>query len=213
MAVVGVYVHRLKWACVLSNHRYYCPEGSQNEKGFNGTSNHPCTTGYYCPIGIGDPKWCPAGTFNNQTRASSINACLDCAPGSASSDGASFCSVCDNGKYESKARCWPCKKGHWCEDGLHYPCPVNMYTALTYTCMHGRVGTIGIRTQWVQDINLNVRNARKVCYPRKVPHKLQTVQPTLTPCTLTLSHSPFSFTHVHAVFELFCIFYARASCL
>ena len=156
---MGTSVYRLG-IYVLNNHRYYCPEGSQSKKGFNGTSDHPC----------------PPGTFSNQTGASSINACLNCPPGTPfSSGGASFCSVCENGKYEVGAKCLPCEKGHWCGSGRPYPCPVNTYAASTYPYMHDCMeGAIGTGTKWVQD-RMNVKNVRKIYYPRKAPHKLETV--------------------------------------
>ena len=208
--VVGMCVHRLQWANVLSDHRYYCPEGSQNEAGFNGTSDHPCRTGHYCPSGTAGPTEhpCPAGTFNNQTRASSNSSCQDCAPGSASSNGASYCSVCDPGKYEHDAKCKPCKKGHWCKDGHYQRCPVNTYDLMTYECMHDCIeGAVGTGTQRVHEMNLNVQNASKVCYPRKVPHKLATVHRAHSP-TLPLQ------SHMYMLQANYLPFlYAHASCL
>ena len=193
-------VQKLECASALSNHRYYCPEGSQRQTGFNGTSSHPCRTGHYCPSGTGNPTEypCRAGTFNNQTGASSNSSCLDCAAGFASSDGASSCSVCNAGTYELNAQCVRCKKGHWCKDGLAIPCPVNTYAALTYTHMHGHMeGAIGTGTHWMQKMSQTVKNATKVGYPRKGPHKLQTVHPTL--------QLPSSFIHVHAVCKPLCV--------
>ena len=165
----------------------------------------PCRTGHYCPSGTADPTEhpCPAGTFNNQTRATSDSFCLKCAAGAASSEGASFCSVCETGTYEHKAICLPCKLGHFCQVGKAKRCPVNTYADLTHAYMHDCMeGAIGTGTNPVQKIRLTVQSASKVCYLRKVPHKLRTVPPTL-PLSL------FIHTRTHCMQTTLCTLYSQ----
>ena len=55
---------------------YYCIENSTS-------CILECPEGYYCPKGTGEPFQypCPAGTYNNSTRKSSINDCVSCDAG------------------------------------------------------------------------------------------------------------------------------------
>jgi hypothetical protein len=73
----------------------------------------PCPLGHYCTLGVARP--CPAGTYNDRVGASSSDACLPCAPGTASaSSGAETCARCSPGYFQAAAsatQCAPCAAG------------------------------------------------------------------------------------------------------
>ncbi len=87
-----------------------------------------CPAGHYCPLnkatGLYDKKVaCPAGTYNENTEATSADACLPCPSGTYSNIGASECTPCSAGTYNENTEatsadaCLPCPSGTYSNIG------------------------------------------------------------------------------------------------
>ncbi|MEQ2198095.1 hypothetical protein XENOCAPTIV_007691 [Xenoophorus captivus] len=88
---------------------------------------------HFCPAGTVLPQPCPIGTFNNQTGAHSLSACLPCPSGVyCSSYGAST----PQGGV-SMQNCFACPAGHYCSsDGLAFPsgpCSAGFYCPFDFS--------------------------------------------------------------------------------
>lgn len=49
------------------NERYFCRRNARTADPKQGNDANICPVGHFCPAETGEPKRCPAGTFNNQT--------------------------------------------------------------------------------------------------------------------------------------------------
>ena len=96
-------------SCTLCPSGYYCPQNSSDFE------TNPCPGGHFCPAftthAFEFP--CPTGTFNNQTLATSIDACLLCTPGE-------FCE--GEGLSESTGNC---SDGWFCVGGASNSRPIS----------------------------------------------------------------------------------------
>ena len=91
---------------------FYCPAGSQNDKGGNGTiAQRICPVGAFCVGGVGSPELCPAGTFNPQTGITSRSDCTLCTDGS-------YCATPG-----LAAVTGPCDAGYFCRRGVESATP------------------------------------------------------------------------------------------
>ena len=88
-----------------------------------------CPTGYYCPIGTGVPKACPAGTFSDTRRNRKVEDCRNCTAGeycagtglSAPTDKCSPNFYCPGGQDTATPAEYVCTKGHYCPRGTEIP--------------------------------------------------------------------------------------------
>ena len=80
----------------------------------------PCKAGYFCPEGTKteNESPCPAGTYNPNTNAISISACIPCLAGGYCAAGSSTLITCPRGYY--------CPVGTG--SGTYFPCPIGTYS-------------------------------------------------------------------------------------
>ena len=87
---------------------YYCIGGAVVPTGGNGVlaaTDLPCGNGTYCESGSAFPALCPAGTYRNETRGTSLASCKLC-------DEGNFCEAAG-----LDAVTGPCAAGHYCKLG------------------------------------------------------------------------------------------------
>uniref|UniRef100_A0A8C8VT86 Predicted gene 9195 n=2 Tax=Peromyscus maniculatus bairdii TaxID=230844 RepID=A0A8C8VT86_PERMB len=84
------------------------------DKGVHLTAGAPCPVGHFCPVGLGMPLPCPAGTFSDRMFLSMSSECLPCPPGH-------FCSASG-----LSAPSGPCAPGYFCLAGVSSPTPTGL---------------------------------------------------------------------------------------
>ncbi|XP_014845642.1 PREDICTED: uncharacterized protein LOC106919650 isoform X3 [Poecilia mexicana] len=97
--------------CLACPRGTLCPSSATREPS-------TCPAGHFCPAGTVVPQACPIGTFNNQTGAHSLSACLPCPSGV-------YCSL--RGASAPHA---PCLQGYFCQGGATVPTPESSETFL-----------------------------------------------------------------------------------
>jgi len=102
----------------------YTGIGSLSIQGSRGDLD--CPAGSYCQFGTSTPTPCPAGTYNPNTKSTTLSACLPCSAGQYSQAGSPSCSTCPAGRYcTTPATSVICPIGSYCPSGTVTPIKCN----------------------------------------------------------------------------------------
>lgn len=125
-------------SCLACKAGYYCPSTTMKVM-------TECPTGKYCLAGATGTTNCPAGTYNDRTKATASSECKACPPGKYCNAGSSSPTAdCTQGYYCRKGSTTAtpsgsatnygvCPQGHYCPTGTGDPiqCPPGTYNSNT----------------------------------------------------------------------------------
>ena len=118
---------------------YYCLRNANSSMPTNEPAAGICPKGHYCPELTDNPRECPLGTFNNETRITNITLCQPCTAGY-------YCNetglikpkhICDEGFYcpshSVSSTQVDCPAGNYCppKSQIPVPCPEGTYSNST----------------------------------------------------------------------------------